>query len=309
MRWKKSVPTLQSLAHHPDLHCPPQASTPDADIIECNEDNLIKSLFEPFYNWRSRQRRDSLACRTRGHPHHNGGIVSRILVIDSANVFIQYVELVVNRYGYRTKGVGSAGEALDALAQERVDLVIAQEKLPDMTWPDFSRKVGTDSDRAGVPVVVLSADPANFDDQGCRGITVAGVRTRPISMRELIAVIQEHLPYKNKRRGIRVPLALKAMLQDGEGFVPCQVLNLSEGGAFIMKKDPFPMGREVHLLLSFQDIESPLEVSGKVVYVVEKARGKHPRGMGIQFGELEAGIRDKLYRYLEIHVSSILGRY
>jgi len=234
--------------------------------------------------------------------------VSRILVIDSANVIIQYVELVVSRYGYKTKGVGSAGEALEALAQERVDLVIAQEKLPDMTWPDFSRKVGTDSDRAGVPVVVLSADPANFDDKGCQGITVAGVRTRPISMRELITVIQEHLPYKNKRRGIRVPLPMKAMLRDGEGFLPCQVLNLSEGGVFIMKKEPFPMGREVHLLLSFQDMEAPFEISGKVVYVEEKVKGKHPRGMGIQFGDLEVEIREKLNRYLEIHISTILGR-
>jgi uncharacterized protein (TIGR02266 family) len=86
------------------------------------------------------------------------------------------------------------------------------------------------------------------------------------------------------------------------------VLNLSEGGVFIMRKDPLPMGAKVHLFLTFQDMETPLEVSGKVVYVVGKAQGKHPRGMGIQFDELEAGIREKLGRYLEDHVSSILGR-
>ena len=232
----------------------------------------------------------------------------RILVIDSANIFIQYVDLVVSRYGYGTKGVSSAREALEALAQERVDLVIAQESLPDMSWPDFSRRVETDSDRAGVPIVVLSSDPASFDVQGCVEINVAGVRTRPISMRDLIAVIQKHLPYKNKRRGLRAPLAMKAMVREGDEFVPCRVLNLSEGGAFIMKKAPLPMGTDVHLLLSLQDMETPIEVTGKVVYVVEKARGKHPPGMGIQFNELEPGIRERLYQHLDDHVSSILRR-
>lgn len=232
----------------------------------------------------------------------------RILVIDSANIFIQYVELVVSRYGYGTKGVSSAGEALEVLAQERVDLVIAQESLPDMTWSDFCRRAGTDSDCAGVPVVVLSSDPASFDLQGCEGITVAGVRTRPISMRDLIAVIQKYLPYKNKRRQIRAPLAMKAMIRKGDEFVPCQVLNLSEGGVFIMKKAPLPMGTDVHLLLSLQEVETPLELTGKVVYVVEKARGKHPPGMGIQFNELKPGTREKLHQHLDEHVSSILGR-
>jgi len=234
--------------------------------------------------------------------------VRYILVIDSANIFIQYVELVVSRYGYGTKGVSSAREALEILARERVDLVIAQENLPDMPWADFYDRVDTDSERAGVPVVVLSSDPPSFDNKGCEGITVAAVRTRPISMRDLIAVIQKHLPYKNKRRQIRAPLALKAMIGEGDEFVPCRVLNLSEGGVFIMKKTPLPMGRDVHLILSLQDAGTPIEVTGTVVYVVEKARGKHPPGMGIQFKELEPGTRERLYRYLNDHVSSILGK-
>ncbi|MDF1527151.1 MAG: PilZ domain-containing protein [bacterium] len=232
----------------------------------------------------------------------------RILVIDSANIFTQHVELVVSRYGYGTKGVSSAREALEALVHEGVDLVIAQESLPDMTWSDFCRRAGTDSSCSGVPVVVLSSDPASFDLQGCEGINVAGVRTKPISMRDLIAVVQRYLPYKNKRRQIRAPLAMKAMIRKGEELVPCRVLNLSEGGVFIMKKDPLPMDTDVHLLLFLDEVETPLEVSGKVVYVVEKARGKHPPGMGVQFNELKPDTREKLFQHLDDHVSSILGR-
>jgi CheY-like chemotaxis protein len=229
--------------------------------------------------------------------------VKRILVIDSANVFIQYVELVVARYGYGTIGVSSAREALDALTGESIDLVIAQENLPDMGWSELCQDIKSD-----IPIVVLTSDAASFDDAQCPEVTVTEVTTRPVSMKDLFDIIQQHLPYRNQRRQIRAPLAMKSFIHDGDGVVPCQILNLSEGGAFVMKKDPFPMGKEVHLLLPFQDKDSKMVVSGKVVYRVETARGKHPRGMGIQFNELDAGIRVKLQQYLEDHVSALLGR-
>ena len=234
--------------------------------------------------------------------------MNRILVIDPANLFIQYVELVVDRYGYDIKGVHSASKALKLLARETFDLVLSQDALPDMEWSDFSREIRNNANHSDTPVVVLCSDPAVFNDQGCQGIAAAKVRTRPVSMQDLIGVIQEHLPHQNRRRGIRAPLTMKAMILQENEPVPCQVLNLSEGGVFVMKKNPFPIGREIHMLLPFQGADEPVEVFGRVAYVVETARGKHPRGMGIQFNELEPGIREMLHQYLEDHVSSILGR-
>lgn len=234
--------------------------------------------------------------------------MNRILVIDSADVFIQYVELVVYRYGYDTVGVGSAREALEILTREPIDLVIAQENLPDMQWSDFCRELRITYNRTDIPIVVLSSDAASFNDPECQGLTAAGVRTKPVSMKDLFTVIQDHLPYHNRRYGIRAPLTMKAHIRDRGKFAPCQVLNLSEGGVFVMRNTPFPIGQDVDLLLPFRDPGSPVEISGKVVYVVETARGKHPRGMGIQFNELETGIQKRLHQYLEDHVSSILGR-
>ena len=234
--------------------------------------------------------------------------MNRILVIDPANLFIQYVELVVDRYGYDIKGVSSAREALQLLAREPFDLLLAQETLPDMEWSDLSRKIRNDTNHSDVPVVVMCSDPAKFDGPGCQGVAAAQVRTRPVSMRDLIRVIQEYLPYQNRRHGIRAPLAMKALIYQENKPVPCQVLNLSEGGVFVMRKNPFPIGREIHMLLPFPSADEPVEVFGKVAYVVETARGKHPRGMGIQFHALEPGIRVMLHQYLEDHVSSILGR-
>jgi uncharacterized protein (TIGR02266 family) len=98
------------------------------------------------------------------------------------------------------------------------------------------------------------------------------------------------------------------LIREGDAFVPCHVLNLSEGGVFVMRKDPLPLGTDVHLRLTFQEMETPLEVSGKVVSVADKTRTRHPRGMGIEFGELDTGTREKLHRYVKDYLSTILGR-
>ena len=234
--------------------------------------------------------------------------MKQILVIDPANIFIQYVELVVARYGYSTTGVSSAREALDNLEKEEVNLVIAQEDLPDMTWPEFCQELKAGPGHPVCPVVVLSAGRGSVDAADCPELSVARVSTRPISMRDLITVIQKHLPYRNKRRQIRAPLALKSHIYDGDAFVPCQILNLSEGGAFVMRKDPFPVGTRTHLILPFQDVEEPMVVSGRVVYSVQTARGRHPRGMGIQFNELDLAVRERLQRYMEEHLAALVGR-
>jgi len=231
-----------------------------------------------------------------------------ILVVDPASVFLRCVELAAGRYGYDVQGAGTARAALEARSGEPFNLVIAQENLPDMEWSDFCRKVGTDSASPGVPVVVLSPVPGSSDGQGRQGGTVAPVRARLISMKELVSVIQEHLPYKNERRQIRAPLAMKAMIREENRFVPCQGLNLSAGGALIMRKDPLPRDSEIHLLLTLEKMGSPLQISGKVVYAAEKARGRHPRGMGIQFNNVETATGGKLHQFLEDYVASSMGR-
>ena len=234
--------------------------------------------------------------------------MSRILVIDSANLFIQYVDLAVNRYGYSTTGVASAREAVRLLEKEPFDLVIAQETLPDLSWSEFSGSIKTSNVNVDIPVVVLSSEPDAFDDSMCKDINLAKVGTGPVSMSDLLEVIGQYIPFHNRRRGIRASLPIKALIRDGGRSVPCQILNLSEGGVFVMKKKPHPMGAPVELLIALQDTKAPLGVRGKVVYVVETARGKHPRGMGIQFDELKKGVGEKLRLYIDDHIATMLGR-
>lgn len=234
--------------------------------------------------------------------------MSSILVIDSAETFARYVELVVGRYGCSTTGVKSAEDALEMLSGGPIDLVITQEKLPDMEWPEFCRRAREESNRSEVPVIMLSADPDKPSPSECDGIVVAAVRTRPISMSALIEVLSEYLPMQNKRRTLRASVTMRALIRVGSELVSCQVLNLSEGGVFVLRNKPGEVGDDVELLLPLPGIEMPVKVTGKVAYVISKSTGKKPRGMGVQFEDIPAEITELLHAYLEEQISTILGR-
>jgi CheY-like chemotaxis protein len=205
--------------------------------------------------------------------------MSTILVIDSAETFARYVELVVGRYGCRITGVKSAAAALELLSGEPVDLVVSQEKLPDMEWPEFCRRVKEESTRkgsngAGVPVIMLSADPDKPGSSECGGVIVAEVRTKPISMGDLIEVLSRYLPLQNKRRTLRASVAMRALIRAGDELVSCQILNLSEGGVFVLRNEPGEVGESVELVLPLPGVGKPVKVTGKVAYVISRSTGK-----------------------------------
>ncbi|MDF1536065.1 MAG: response regulator [bacterium] len=234
--------------------------------------------------------------------------MSTILIIDSAETFARYVELVVGRYGCRTIGVKSAQEALKVLSDGAVDLVIAQENLPDMEWPEFCRRIREGSDPSRVPVIMLSAEPARTGSSECGGVVVAEVRTKPISIGDLIDVLSEYLPLQNKRRTLRAAVALRALIRIGSELIPCQVLNLSEGGVFVLRNQPGEVGDDVTLILPLPGLEKPVKVAGKVAYVIRKSTEKKPRGMGVQFETVPDETTELLQAYLEDQVATILGR-
>lgn len=233
--------------------------------------------------------------------------MSTILVIDSAETFARYVELVVGRYGCQTTGVKSAQAALEMLPGGSTDLIISQEKLPDMEWPEFCQRVAEMSD-SRIPVVLLSADPEKPGPRECDGVVVAEVRTKPISMGDLIEVLTRYLPLQNKRRTLRASVAMRALIRVDSDLVSCQVLNLSEGGVFVLRNEPGEVGEDVELVLPLPGVEKPVKVTGKVAYVISRSTTKKPRGIGVEFHDLSAETTALLNSYLEEQISAILGR-
>ena len=61
------------------------------------------------------------------------GRTHRLLIVDDEEVIRDLFGIQLRREGYTVSTAGSAQQALDVLAAERIDLVLLDMKLPDMS--------------------------------------------------------------------------------------------------------------------------------------------------------------------------------
>ncbi len=89
----------------------------------------------------------------------------------------------------------------------------------------------------------------------------------------------------DRRRDPRGPIELKVEYKRVNTFFADYTKNISKGGTFIKTRKPLDVGTEFLFRLHVPALESPLELRGRVQWVVkegEETEGEAP-GMGIRF--------------------------
>ncbi|HZH03916.1 MAG TPA: TIGR02266 family protein, partial [Myxococcaceae bacterium] len=92
----------------------------------------------------------------------------------------------------------------------------------------------------------------------------------------------------------RVPLLVQYRFNRLEDFTAEYAQDLSPGGLFL-RTDLFrPVGTRLSLQFSLKDGSALIEVSGRVAFVSPAGNPSRPPGMGIEFLEVDPGVRAQL---------------
>jgi len=99
------------------------------------------------------------------------------LVVDDSALTRSLIKRVIAMVGIPIEKIYEAAngkQALEQLALHRVDLVLADLNMPEMTGIELTRKILSDSALQSTPVVVVSAEPnvsriAELQKEGIRG--------------------------------------------------------------------------------------------------------------------------------------------
>ena len=112
----------------------------------------------------------------------------RILVVDDEPNILDVVSMALRYQGFEVASASTGSEALAQVAAFRPDLMVLDVMLPDMEGFDVAERLG--AQRAGVPIVFLTARDATPDK--IRGLTAGGddYVTKPFSLEELVARIR-----------------------------------------------------------------------------------------------------------------------
>jgi two-component system OmpR family response regulator len=136
--------------------------------------------------------------------------MSRILVVDDEPNIVDVVTMALRFHGFAVETAGTGADALSAVSAFRPDLIVLDVMLPDMEGFEVARRLG--AERAGTPIVFLTARDAPEDK--LRGLTTGGddYVTKPFSLEELLARVRNIL----RRTGLAQPESSRLTFEDLE---------------------------------------------------------------------------------------------
>ena len=134
----------------------------------------------------------------------------RVLVVDDEPNIVEVVSMALRFQGFAVETAGTGREAIAAVTRFKPHLIVLDVMLPDMEGFDVADRLG--AQRAGVPIIFLTARDATEDK--IRGLTGGGddYMTKPFSLEELVARIRTIL----RRTGQAAPGSGRLVFEDLE---------------------------------------------------------------------------------------------
>jgi two-component system OmpR family response regulator len=134
----------------------------------------------------------------------------RVLVVDDEQNLAEVVTMALRFQGFSVETAATGREALAAVASFKPHLMVLDVMLPDMEGFDVAKRLG--AQRAGVPIIFLTARDATEDK--VRGLSGGGddYMTKPFSLEELVARIRTIL----RRTGQATPESSRLVFEDLE---------------------------------------------------------------------------------------------
>jgi CheY-like chemotaxis protein len=110
-----------------------------------------------------------------------------VLVVEDEPLIAIALESVLVDAGYQVTVAANGRQALDRLAEARIDIVLLDMMMPIMNGPALLVAMAADPDLAGIPVIVLTSLP----EAAVRAPRdrIAAIMQKPYTARDILAAV------------------------------------------------------------------------------------------------------------------------
>lgn len=117
----------------------------------------------------------------------------KILVVDDEKDILELIDYNLTKNGYRVKTSSTGEEALELVKENDYDLIILDLMLPGVDGFDITKIIKADKQKAGIPIVMVTAKADEADKVAGLEIGADHYVTKPFSPRELLAIVKATL--------------------------------------------------------------------------------------------------------------------
>jgi len=229
-----------------------------------------------------------------------------ILIVDDNQVALLSLCTLMRRMGFGIIPAESGLEAMKLLRLKTPDLVLLDVNMPMVDGIKTLKHIKDTS--PNIPVVMLSGIDDSSTIAQCRELGCSDYLAKPFNVRELHSMLQEWIyrPIGWKRRHLRVDHEMRANVLYNGMLYGLNSETISEGGIYIKKEVPLPVGSEVQVSFAVNNGKS-LSLNGRVIYIRDfnNYSTDISPGMAIEF----IGMKEAEALSLSQHVAAIMNQY
>jgi CheY-like chemotaxis protein len=228
-----------------------------------------------------------------------GDIVSRrylILLVDDSEQVLTAIATCLNRMNFDVLPVHSGPDALNFMRVLSPDAVFLDARMPGVSGIEVLHQVREHDLLQSVPLVLLTE--SEVDEAAGRPYGCTSFLRKPILLEAFNHLLNELFPFpKGPRQHLRAPMNQRVALHYDDRYTLCHAVTLSEGGVYLRRVTPLPVGSPVAVSIPEDGIER-LRLRGEVIYTREISGRKFtmPPGMAIRFTHLSDSDIDVLRR-------------
>jgi twitching motility two-component system response regulator PilG len=117
----------------------------------------------------------------------------KILIVEDEESLLKLESILLTSKGFEVRGATNGQAALDAIAQERPDLVLLDIMLPELDGFEVCRRIKDDEATRQIPVIMLTAKKSREDMDRGEKVGADWYITKPFKSAMVIETIQRFL--------------------------------------------------------------------------------------------------------------------
>lgn len=117
----------------------------------------------------------------------------KILIVEDEESLLKLESILLTSKGYEVRGVPNGHAALEALAEEKPDLILLDIMLPEIDGFEVCRRIKLDPTTMQIPVIMLTAKKSREDMARGEQVGADWYITKPFKSAMVIETIQRFL--------------------------------------------------------------------------------------------------------------------